>query len=65
MNPSAQSILIHRNAVPLDRRAFMQLSIEQRRQLLELQATGTALYTPKSEALEWLEQQDDLEIFND
>ena len=45
----------------LDRRAFMRLSVQQRRDLLELQAIGAAIYTPDSEAMEWLEQT---ETFN-
>jgi hypothetical protein len=36
----------------------MRLSVEQRRRLLELQATGRAIYTPDSEVMEWIEQEE-------
>ncbi len=43
----------------------MRLSVQQRRDLLELQAIGEAIYTPDSEAMEWLEQTDDLTGLHD
>jgi hypothetical protein len=60
MNSSSQ-IMDNKSVLPaLDRRAFMRLSVQQRRDLLELQAIGEAIYTPDSEAMEWLEQTDNL-----
>jgi hypothetical protein len=49
---------IRMNDVNLDRRAFLRLPVEQRRQLLEVQAARPTTYTLDSEALEWLEQND-------
>ncbi|NJK46394.1 MAG: hypothetical protein HC933_21030 [Pleurocapsa sp. SU_196_0] len=48
-----------RTSVPLDRRAFLKLNVEQRRALLELQATGASIYAADSEAAQWLEQLED------
>jgi hypothetical protein len=57
---SPQSSLGAKPVLPqLDRRAFMRLPVQQRRALLELQAIGEPIYTPKSEAMEWLEQDDE------
>jgi hypothetical protein len=58
MNVSTQSLATASNSMPADRRAFMRLSVEQRRRLLELQATGPAIYTPDSEVMEWIEQEE-------
>ncbi len=63
---SSQHIVDPAHQPPLmDRRAFMRLSIQQRRDLLELQAIGEPIYTPDSEAMEWLEQSDDMTGLHD
>jgi hypothetical protein len=63
---SSQQITDTTHQLPhLDRRAFMRLSVQQRRDLLELQAIGEAIYTPNSEAMEWLEQTDELTGLHD